>query len=488
MSIPAVSATVSKESPSPRRLEGTRLGRYDVLAELASGGMATVYAARSPSSTRASRVVALKCMHPHLAQQPESVAMFLDEARLATRIRHPNVVPTFDVHEDPEHGPYLVMDYVEGQQLGNLLQELARKGKRMPERLVARLLVDALAGLAAAHALLDERGEPLNLVHRDVSPHNLLIGTDGIARLADFGVARSEGCVDVPHAGALRGKLAYIAPEIAIEGRCDARSDLFSMGIVLFETLTSRRLFRGENDAATLARLLIEPIPSPSSIDPALAHWDALLSVALARDPRERFQSADAFAEAVERVARAHEGIASPRSLGLFVRETFYAQIEREHRRITEAIARVERASDATDPRLAPAWPAEGAERTSHAELEALIARPSEPGLRRAPSLDVGAPRSELVPTSSRIVARGSSMPPELEALLSGEHDPHVRRPRVLVQPSDRHFAILALALVLVATMAGAAGYVARQDAQAAARTERFVARPDATGVDPGSR
>lgn len=249
-----------------RNLAGRQLGRYEVLTQLASGGMAGVYIARAQGVAGFERLVAIKVLHPHLAHEEEFISMFLDEARLAARIRHPNVVATLDISDTEGDGFFLVMDYVEGDHLGALLGRSAKQGRRIPTAATARVLVDALSGLAAAHQLLDENGEPLNLVHRDISPHNVLVGTDGVSRLTDFGVAKAEVRMSSTRAGQFKGKLSYMAPEQASTGNADQRSDLFSMGIVLWESLTGRRLFRGETNAATLSKILVDPIPLPSEV------------------------------------------------------------------------------------------------------------------------------------------------------------------------------------------------------------------------------
>src|SRR5512139_2957531 len=178
----AAASTSSSDGSPQRTMAGRQLGRYEILCQLATGGMASVYIARAQGVAGFERLVAVKVLHPHLAHEEEFISMFLDEARLAARIRHPNVVATLDISDTEGDGFFLVMDYVEGDHFGALLGRSAKQGKRLPTSITARILVDALAGLGAAHQLLDENGEPLNLVHRDISPHNVLVGTDGGAR------------------------------------------------------------------------------------------------------------------------------------------------------------------------------------------------------------------------------------------------------------------------------------------------------------------
>lgn len=330
------------ENPeAPRNLAGRKLGRYEVITQLASGGMAAVYIARAQGVAGFERLVAIKVLHAHLAYEEEFISMFLDEARLAARIRHPNVVPTTDINDTGGDGYFLVMDYIEGDHLGGLLGRAAKAGKRLPTPLVSRMVLDALAGLAAAHELTDEEGKPMNLVHRDISPHNVMVGSDGIARLTDFGVAKAEVRMSSTRAGQFKGKLSYMAPEQASTGESTQVSDVFSMGIVLWETLTGRRLFRGQTNAQTLAKILQDPIPKPSEIWPELEPFDEILVKALARVPEERFQSANEFIDALEEVAQANGGIGTQRQVSQIVMELLGEKIEAERERIREAISQL---------------------------------------------------------------------------------------------------------------------------------------------------
>lgn len=327
--------------PFASSLTGRRLGRYEVLARLASGGMAGVYVARALGVAGFERLVAVKVLHPHLAHEEEFISMFLDEARLAARIRHPNVVPTIDISDTPDAGFYLVMEYIEGDHLGALLQRAWKLGKRLPFNVTLRIIVDALEGLGAAHNLTDEAGRPLHLVHRDVSPHNIMVSTDGVARITDFGVAKAEVRLSTTREGQFKGKLAYMAPEHASNGDADQRSDLFSMAIILWESLSGKRLFRAENQAATLNKICLEPIPMPSSVDPALAVFDSILERGLARDPNLRFQSAEEFAEAIEESAHMLGGLAKQREVAQLVREYAAEKLSKDADLIRDAISQL---------------------------------------------------------------------------------------------------------------------------------------------------
>lgn len=306
-----------------------RIGRYDLVAELASGGMATVYLARLSGVGGFQRNVAIKVLHPHLAYDAEFVEMFLDEARLAAMIHHPNVVPIQEVDEG-EHGYYLVMDYVEGDTFAALLSRAAAMGQPVPREVVLRITLEMLAGLHAAHELRDEHGNLIGVVHRDVSPQNVLVGTDGMTRLTDFGVARAASRLSATRNGQLKGKLAYMAPEQATgDDALDRRADVFSAGVVLWEALALRRLFKASNEAATLSRVMSEPIRSPADFNPSVPPSVAQVCLyALSRDVNSRYATAAQFAEALEMAAQQSGPIATNRDVAAYVAQVVGADVE----------------------------------------------------------------------------------------------------------------------------------------------------------------
>jgi serine/threonine protein kinase len=273
-----------------------RLGRYTLHGEIASGGMATVYFGRLAGEGGFSRVVAIKCMHPHLAEDPEFRAMFLDEARLAARIRHPNVVSTIDMGSSDE-GMFLVMEYITGESLAALTRAASRRGEPIPVSISIRIMIDTLYGLHAAHVVTDDAGAPLSIVHRDISPQNILVATDGHARVLDFGIAKAAGRSHTTRDGQLR----YMAPEQVRDAPVSAQTDVYAASVVLWELLTGQPLFRGSNDAAVIARVLEGVIAPPSKLAPALSgELDAIVLRGLARQPQDRFASAEEMAEALE--------------------------------------------------------------------------------------------------------------------------------------------------------------------------------------------
>ena len=277
-----------------------RVGRYALHRPIAAGGMATVHIGRLLATQGLSRVVAIKRLHAQFARDPELQAMLLDEARLAMRIHHPNVVPTLDVvSEDGEL--LLVMEYVRGEALSTLLRLARTTSRRLPLRVISAIVTGALTGLHAAHEAKGEDGQPLGIVHRDVSPHNILVGSDGVSRVLDFGVAKAIGRMQTTRDGQIKGKLAYMAPEQLAGGEVDRRADVFAASIVLWEAIVGRRLFDGTSAGAVVSAVLSQEIPSPAELSddcpPALA---ALVMRGLERHRDLRFATARELALALE--------------------------------------------------------------------------------------------------------------------------------------------------------------------------------------------
>lgn len=278
------------------------VGRYAVFDAIASGGMATVHLGRLLGPAGFSRTVAIKRLHEHFARDPEFVAMFLDEARLVARIRHPNVVPTVDVvARDQEL--LLVMEYVSGESLSLLLNRARLGGKPIPIPVVVDIMVSVLRGLHAAHEATNEKGEPLNIVHRDVSPQNILVGTDGIARVVDFGVAKAIGRMQQTRDGQLKGKIRYMPPE-QIMGRAVTRAaDVYAASIVLWEALTGERMFKEGTDAEIMYQVLEGNVRPPSELrSDVSAALDEIVLCGLRKHPLDRHPTAHAMANALENV------------------------------------------------------------------------------------------------------------------------------------------------------------------------------------------
>ena len=276
------------------------LGRYALYGEIAAGGMATVHLARLLGPVGFARTVAIKRLHPHLAKDPDFVAMFLEEARLAARVRHPNVVATLDVVSD-DGELFLVMEYVAGESLSRLVRKARERGERVPPRYAVGIVSGALEGLHSAHDAKSEKGQPLGLVHRDVSPQNVHVGTDGVPRLLDFGIAKATNRVQETRTDQIKGKVAYMSPEQLAKGGIDRRADVYSASVVLWETLTGQRLFKADDVPSLVYAIINEEIRRPSELVPDLPPGlDEIVMKGLAREADNRWSSAREMAAALE--------------------------------------------------------------------------------------------------------------------------------------------------------------------------------------------
>lgn len=275
------------------------IGRYELLTEIASGGMASVYAARVKGAEGFEKLVALKRMLPAISSDPEFQKMFLDEGRLAAHIRSSYVVSTFDLDRHHDGSFYLVMDLVIGASVSSILR--GSGGALLPIPVVVQIVQHAARGLHDAHEARSALGQALQIVHRDISPQNILVGLDGSTRITDFGIAHAKERLTKTVAGSLKGKLAYCSPEQAQGQPVDRRSDIFSLGIVLWEALTQRRLFRRDAASDTLSAVLSAPVPDPRNVRPEISQeLAAVVMRALQRDVDHRFQDAQQFADALK--------------------------------------------------------------------------------------------------------------------------------------------------------------------------------------------
>jgi eukaryotic-like serine/threonine-protein kinase len=274
--------------------------RYKPLYKLDAGGMAEVYVAEAESMAGFKKKVAIKRILPGLIKDQRFVRMFLDEARLSLRLNHANIVSVFDIGES-ENTYFIVMDFVHGTNLKTLLEYQAKKGGSIPAPLVVWILVEILKGLSYAHALPDsETGRPLGIVHRDISPPNILISWHGEVKLTDFGLAKATTQLESTDPGVVKGKYSYLSPEAARGEEIDHRADVFSTAILAFEMLTGRRLFRGKNDYQTIALVRACDVPSLRSYNPAVpVDLENILLKALSKDIKDRYQKSEDFADAL---------------------------------------------------------------------------------------------------------------------------------------------------------------------------------------------
>jgi serine/threonine-protein kinase len=281
----------------------------------------------------------VKRLHPQLAKDPEFVTMFLDEARLASKLRHPNIVPTLDFAiEDGEL--FLVMDYVHGESLARLTRLARERNEGVPLEIACSIVIAMLRGLHAAHEA-EEDGQPLDIVHRDVSPQNVLVGTDGITRVLDFGVAKAARRAQTTRTGEVKGKISYMAPEQLRSGAVDRRADIWPAGVMLWELIANERLFSADDEVAAMHAVLLNEIAAPSTrpgVD-KVAVWDAkvldeIVLRALAREPQDRFPTARLMADAIERAMAGR--LASEEDIGTWVVDLSGAELERRARVVEE--------------------------------------------------------------------------------------------------------------------------------------------------------
>lgn len=319
--------------------QGSKLGDNELMLRIGRGGMATVWVARERAKDpKDDRLVAVKAMLIELADETEFVTMFLDEVRLVRAIKHPNVVEIYDVG-DSDGIMWMSMEWVEGESLHTVIAE-AGKRRAIPPELAVKIIADAASGLHAAHELRDLDGSLRGVVHRDVSPHNILIGTNGMVKLVDFGVAKAVGRIsEATRAGQLKGKFGYMSPEQALGKAVDRRSDIFSLGIVLFELTTSRRLFRGEHDIDTLKLVIGGPIPKPTSIDPKYpVGLERIVLKALDRHVENRYQTAQELAEDLRAYLKSERVVVAQSGLAGLMKRVLGERIEQRRKAVRAAL------------------------------------------------------------------------------------------------------------------------------------------------------
>lgn len=393
---------------------GSTLGKYELLIRLGRGGMASVWVARERAAVSGKqRLVAVKAMLPELARHSEFRAMFLEEGQIVRSIDHPNVVKVHEVSED--HGIlYMAMEWVEGDSLRTIIKE-ARRRRAIPAEIAVKIIADAAAGLHAAHELRGWDGELRNIVHCDVSPHNILVGLDGRAKLVDFGVANATAHSDLGAEDKIKGKFGYMSPEQARAEKLDRRSDVFALGIVLFELVTGERLFRGENAAHSLELVKKSKIPNPADLNPKLSpQLVAIVNKSLERDLSKRFQTAQQMSEALERYLVEDRVMVSHASVGQLVRRVLGSRIETQRQSLREALT----ASDGVvQAGLVPEHPA--APDRSHPHFSSsgrFPASPSEPPTSSSISSKSSTPHPQSLELAAK--PRKSSPAPFIVALL----------------------------------------------------------------------
>jgi serine/threonine-protein kinase len=316
-----------------------RVGRYELLMELASGGMATVFIGRQRGAGGFERIVAIKRMHPHIGAIPELAASFMDEARIASLIHHPNVVSVHDVHEsDGER--LLVMDYIDGTSLAALIKGARRSNTLLPIHVSIYIISQALRGLHAAHEQKSLTGAPLNIVHRDATPQNILLGVDGSVRLTDFGIAKAAERSAHTTTGNVKGKFRYMAPEQAMGKNLDRRVDIFALGVVLWEMLSGQRFLKGESDAEIIHNLAMAQFEDLHQVEPSIPpELSLIVMTAVAANPDRRWATAEQFADALDYWARSTGYLASATDVAAQIQTFCQGPINTRHHNLAEILA-----------------------------------------------------------------------------------------------------------------------------------------------------
>lgn len=425
-------------SAPARTTHPRRVGRYRLLAPIARGGAATVYLGLSESIGGFSRVVAVKMLHVHLLDDSTSHAAqeFIEEAKLSARIRHPMIVPVIDVGQS-EDGFFLVMDYVDGASLSEIL-----KLSKIPVRIAARILDDVLQGLHSAHVATDEQGKPLRIVHRDYSPQNILVGTDGRSRLTDFGIARATTRAEYTRTGLVKGKIAYMSPEQGKGQALDARADVWAAGVVAWEMLAGRRMYPGMEPMPMLLQVTTKRPPRLKVANPEVSlDLEEAVHSALEMDPERRCASAIELRDRIMAALGGKSQMATDEEVGEFVRQLHIERLDQLRAIVKEALENpsdesseisqvaaarphAEQPTVADPPRRAQTLPDQsGTFATSTSDSQAV---PPSQGLRRAI-----ASRPRAVSIAAAVAAMGAVV-----AWFSlGNTDPAVEQAALAVTP-----------------------------------------------------
>ena len=304
-------------------------GKYLLLQRIAAGGMAEIFKARFQVAG-GQKTCVIKRILPHLAMNDDFITMFHDEARISVRLSHANIVQVFDFG-NIEGDHFLAMEYVQGQNLGSLLKKLRKTGDTLPVPIALYIAAETAKGLHYAHSRADENGQPLGIVHRDVSPANILLSYEGEVKIADFGIAKAASKDAATKTGHIKGKASYLAPEQLLSKQLDARCDVFAMGAVLWEMLAGHKLFSGENELEIIAKVSRIKIEPPSSVNTTLPReLDGVVMKALQRNLRNRFQNAGELYRALMAVIR-HFGIdVTSTEVGSYIKNVFTDELQAE--------------------------------------------------------------------------------------------------------------------------------------------------------------
>ena len=439
---------------------GTTLGKYEILRKIATGGMAEIYLARSRGTAGFEKLVVIKRILPNVAEDPTFVQMFLDEARLAATLQHPNIADVYDVGE-AEGTPFFAMEYIHGQDVRNIRMTARKRDENVPLAIALAIVHGTASALDYAHEKRGNDGKSIGLVHRDVSASNVIVSYDGAIKLLDFGIARASSRTHKTQVGTLKGKIPYMSPEQCRGFELDRRSDLFSLGVVAFELTVGRRPFRGDSDFEVMDQIVHKGAPTPSSLmrdyPPEL---EAIVMKLLAMKQQDRYQTAEEMLQDLDPFLAQHRLWVSPKPLGKYMRTIF------EDRITAWESAQQEGASLAQ-------FVAESV--TSQSQRSELVTPPSAfPGLL---------PLSQEMPAVSAPVS--AQMPAVVQPMLEQNVD---SRPTVYPQlrPS-RGKALFVIAAVLAVAIGGIAGFVVysgKTEHQGTTTTEPPSAKPAAKPLE----
>jgi serine/threonine protein kinase len=427
-------------------------GRYQLLKKLATGGMAQIYLARQLGPEGFEKLLVVKRILPHLAENEEFVTMFLDEARIAARLNHPNVVQIFDLGAQDDSF-FIAMEFIHGEDIRRVWKHADKIGKPIPLALICRMIIDACAGLDYAHKKADQSGRPLNIVHRDISPQNILVSFEGGVKVVDFGIAKAADQATVTKSGVLKGKYSYMSPEQAAGQAIDNRTDIFALGVLLYELLTGTRLFKRATDIQTLNAVGECKVAPPSEInDRVPPELDAIVMKALTKDRHQRFAEARHLGAALEEWVLSNQLPSSAAALGEFMRDIYAERLTQE---AEEGRLLIETAESAASQDLA----------------DRALATPSlEKVPRQTKSMRSGRSNKSLEETRAQALSARSQSNSKRKVDLAPEAS---ARPVPQVSGSERHTEasmptqsegrgkgpLVAMAAVLALMVAGVAGY-----------------------------
>jgi serine/threonine protein kinase len=424
---------------------GSTLGKYEILRKLATGGMAELYIARVRGVAGFEKTVVLKRILPQVATDGGVVQMFLDEARLAATLQHPNIADVYDVGE-VDGSPFFTMEYVHGQDVRSIRSATRKRGEVLPLAMALAIVHGTASALDYAHERTGPDGGSLGLVHRDVSPSNIIVSYDGAIKLLDFGIARAASNRHRTQVGSLKGKTPYMSPEQCRAQSLDRRSDLFSLGVVLFELTVGRRPFRGDSDFEIMEQIVLGGAPAPSSI---VAGYPEALEVIvmrlLARRPDDRYQTAEELIHDLEELIAAHQLWVSPKMLGKYMRLLFAERVEAWERAAHDGVSLGEHVAETV---------------TSESQRAEMVTPPSALAVvpRRLQELAAARPRvsAELAAVQPRVSAELAAVQPRVSAELP------IAQPSVDTAVTSaprvrtwRRGLVLAVAAVLVGAAAG---------------------------------